>query len=87
MSITMSGLIAGLVMGRVLGGVIAEETSWRNTYWLAVALQGGKSDVLSYSLTPAMLLVLYFALPDTPDKNLGLNYLQIVCHFGAEVDR
>ena len=42
MSITMSGLILGLAMARVFAGILADETSWRNTYWLAVGLQGGE---------------------------------------------
>ncbi|KAK1924941.1 membrane protein [Papiliotrema laurentii] len=66
MSITLSGLILGLALGRVLGGVLAQQTTWRNTYWLAVGLQGG------------WLGILYLTLPDTPDKNLGLSYLQVL---------
>jgi hypothetical protein len=42
MSITLSGLIFGLVLGRVLGGIMANFASWRDTYWLAVGLQGGE---------------------------------------------
>ena len=42
MSITLSGLISGLVIGRVLAGVISNFSSWRNTYWMAVGLQGGE---------------------------------------------
>ena len=41
MSITLSGLITGLVLGRVLAGVISNFVSWRDTYWMAVGLQGG----------------------------------------------
>lgn len=80
MSITMSGLIAGLCMGRVLAGVIAEKTSWRNTYWFAVGVQGGESYTTTQdsSLCVAMLFVLYLTLPDTPGKDLGLTYPQIV---------
>jgi MFS family permease len=79
MSITLSGLILGLALGRVLGGVLAQQTTWRNTYWLAVGLQGGeyKSQVTT-ELTPGWLGILYLTLPDTPDKNLGLSYLQVV---------
>lgn len=43
MSITLSGLITGLVLGRVLAGIFAQFTSWRDTYWFAVAIQGGES--------------------------------------------
>jgi hypothetical protein len=42
MSITLSGLIVGLVQGRLLAGVFATYASWRDTYWYAVAIQGGK---------------------------------------------
>jgi predicted MFS family arabinose efflux permease len=42
MSITLSGLIVGLVMGRVVAGVLADLVSWRDSYWLAVGLQGGE---------------------------------------------
>ena len=41
MSITLSGLVFGLVFGRVLAGVISNFASWRDTFWLAVGLQGG----------------------------------------------
>jgi predicted MFS family arabinose efflux permease len=43
MSITLSGLIFGLVLGRVLAGVMSNFASWRDTYWMAVGLQGGES--------------------------------------------
>jgi predicted MFS family arabinose efflux permease len=43
MSITLSGLIVGLVMGRVLAGIISNFSSWRNVYWMAVALQSCES--------------------------------------------
>jgi hypothetical protein len=42
MSITLSGLIVGVVQGRLLAGIFATYTSWRDTYWLAVGIQGGK---------------------------------------------
>ncbi|WRT67277.1 uncharacterized protein IL334_004244 [Kwoniella shivajii] len=66
MSITLSGLIFGLVLGRVLGGIISNFASWRDTYWLAVGLQG------------FMTGVLYLTLPDTPDKNIGLSYFGVL---------
>ncbi|WWC89895.1 uncharacterized protein L201_004824 [Kwoniella dendrophila CBS 6074] len=66
MSITLSGLIFGLVLGRVLAGILSNFASWRDTYWLAVGLQG------------CMTIVLYFTLPDTPDKNIGLSYFGVL---------
>ncbi|WVF72050.1 hypothetical protein IAT40_006862 [Kwoniella sp. CBS 6097] len=66
MSITLSGLITGLVFGRVLAGILSNFASWRDAYWLAVGLQG------------FMLVVLYLALPDTPDKNIGLSYFGVL---------
>ncbi|ORY28266.1 putative membrane protein [Naematelia encephala] len=72
MSITLSGLIFGLVIGRVLAGTISKFASWRDTYWMAVGIQG------------VMAGVLYLALPDTPDKNIGLSYigmLRSMVHF------
>lgn len=50
MSITLSGLIVGVVQGRLLAGVFATYTSWRDTYWFAVAIQGSESRHLSRSL-------------------------------------
>lgn len=49
MSITLSGLIVGVVQGRLLAGVFATYTTWRDTYWFAVAIQGGESDTSSLS--------------------------------------
>jgi hypothetical protein len=42
MSITLSGLIVGVVQGRLLAGIFATYASWRDTYWFAVGIQGGK---------------------------------------------
>ncbi|KAK4687476.1 hypothetical protein P7C73_g2642, partial [Tremellales sp. Uapishka_1] len=66
MSITLSGLIFGLVFGRVLAGIISNFASWRDAYWLAVGLQG------------AMTGILWLVLPDTPDKDIGLSYFQVL---------
>lgn len=62
MAITLSGLILGLSLGRVLGGIISNFASWRDTYWLAVGLQG------------FAVFLEYWTLPDTPDKGIGLSY-------------
>ena len=55
MSITLSGLIVGVVQGRLLAGVFATYTSWRDTYWLAVGIQGGMSSFQLLLLKPADL--------------------------------
>ena len=78
MSITLSGLIIGLVFGRVLAGIISQFTSWRDAYWLAVGLQGGKCLPRWIVLKIAMLGVMWVALPDTPDKDIQLSYVGVV---------
>ncbi|KAI0473072.1 major facilitator superfamily transporter [Xylariaceae sp. FL0804] len=62
LSIVVSGLALGLLVARVLSGIVANFTSWRNIYWLALGAQ---------YLT---LLTLFLTLPDYPAKNRGLGY-------------
>ena len=50
MSITLSGLIAGLVQGRLFAGILATYTSWRDTYWFAVAIQAGESPAITQTI-------------------------------------
>ncbi|KAI1336475.1 MFS general substrate transporter [Xylariaceae sp. FL0016] len=64
LSIVVSGLALGLLIARVLSGIVANFTSWRNIYWLALGAQ---------YLT---LILLFFTLPDYPTKNKGLNYFK-----------
>jgi hypothetical protein len=82
MSITLSGLIVGVVQGRLLAGVFATYTSWRDTYWLAVGIQGGRyrslPDRQTFRSQAAMVGGLWLALPDTPDKDIGLSYFGVV---------
>ncbi|KAI9637881.1 uncharacterized protein MKK02DRAFT_42260 [Dioszegia hungarica] len=66
MSITLSGLIVGLVMGRVLAGIISNFSSWRNVFWMAVALQS------------CAFGIEYLMFPDTPDKGLNISYPQVI---------
>ncbi|EJU06680.1 MFS general substrate transporter [Dacryopinax primogenitus] len=66
LSIVFEGLLLGILVARVLGGVIAQFSYWRNIYWMSMGIH--------YSL----LLILYFILPDVPDKKLGLSYIQIL---------
>ncbi|KAI4863506.1 MFS general substrate transporter [Hypoxylon rubiginosum] len=66
LSVVVSGLALGLLIARVLSGVVANFTSWRNIYWLALGAQ---------YLTLALL---FFFLPDYPAKNKGLNYFKVL---------
>jgi len=69
-----------MVQGRLLAGIFATYTSWRDTYWFAVATQGGESSssLLANAEFTAMLGGLWLALPDTPHKDIGLSYPQVV---------
>ncbi|KAI1822157.1 MFS general substrate transporter [Xylaria intraflava] len=64
LSIVVSGLSLGLLVARVLSGVVANYTSWRNIYWLALGAQY------------FTFIVLFFTLPDYPAKNNGLKYFR-----------
>ncbi|KAI1438444.1 MFS general substrate transporter [Xylaria sp. CBS 124048] len=64
LSIVVSGLSLGLLVARVLSGVVANFTSWRNIYWLALGAQY------------FTLIILFLNLPDYPAKNNGLNYFK-----------
>lgn len=66
LSVVVSGLALGLLIARVLSGIVANFTSWRNIYWLALGAQ---------YLT---LILLFFFLPDYPTKNKGLNYFKVL---------
>lgn len=62
LSITTSGNLLGIVIARILAGIVTQFTSWRNVYWVALALQ---------SLT---LVALWLFMPDYPSSNpQGLN--------------
>jgi len=86
MSITLSGLIFGLCLGRVFAGVLAYAASWRDTYWLAVGVQSGAHAIevlLGRLLMAAMWGVLWLSLPDTPQRNPGISYFEVVrCPIG-----
>lgn len=67
LSIVVSGLLLGILIARVLSGVVTNFTSWRNIYWLALALQY------------LILILLWFFLPDYPSTNPdGLNYFKML---------
>lgn len=69
-SIVLSGLLFGILLARVLSGIIAEFTTWRVVYYLAIGLQ--------YTMLGAM----YFVLPDYPARNTGLTYFGILLSMG-----
>ena len=67
LSIVVSGLLLGILIARILSGVVTNFTSWRNIYWLALALQ--------YTI----LTLLWLFLPDYPSTNPeGLNYFKML---------
>ena len=65
-AIVYSGLLLGILMARVLAGVIAQFTSWRNVYYMALGLQY------------LILGLLYFTLPDYPAKSPETGYFGIL---------
>ncbi|OAG41699.1 hypothetical protein AYO21_04163 [Fonsecaea monophora] len=67
LSITTSGNLLGIVIARILSGVVTQFTSWRNIYWIALALQY------------LILVTLWFFMPDYPSSNpQGLNYFKMI---------
>ncbi|KAG6827919.1 hypothetical protein H0H92_009961 [Tricholoma furcatifolium] len=65
-SVVLSGLLFGILIARVLAGVIAEFTSWRIVYFVAIGTQG------------LLLVGMYLFFPDYPSKNDGLTYWDIL---------
>ena len=65
-SVVLSGLLFGVLIARVLAGVIAEFTSWRVVYYMAVGTQG------------LVLVGSYLILPDYPPMNDDLTYFDIL---------
>lgn len=66
LSIVVSGLMLGILIARLLSGIMAEYTSWRNIYWLSVALQ--------YTIW----FLLWLFMPDYPSTNAKLNYFKML---------
>lgn len=67
LSIVVSGLILGILIARILSGIFANYTSWRDIYWLSLALQY------------AIFILLWFFMPDYPSTNPnGLNYFRML---------
>ncbi|KAI0927640.1 hypothetical protein AcV5_008122 [Taiwanofungus camphoratus] len=67
LSIVLSGLLFGVLIARVLAGIIAQFTTWRVVYYLAIGLQY------------LVFLLFYLVLPDYPAKNKGATYFGILC--------
>jgi predicted MFS family arabinose efflux permease len=65
-SIVLSGLLFGILIARVLAGVIANFTTWRVVYYMAVGVQY------------FVLVGAYWIIPDYPAKNQGLTYFNIL---------
>jgi predicted MFS family arabinose efflux permease len=65
-SMVLSGLLFGVLVARVLAGVIADRTTWRVVYYMAIGLQF------------SVLLGCYLLLPDYPSKNKDLTYFNIL---------
>jgi len=67
LSIVVSGLMLGILIARLLSGIMTQYASWRNVYWLSVALQY------------AIFILLWFFMPDYPATNAGgMNYFKML---------
>ena len=65
-SIILSGYLSGILAARLISGAIAQSVSWRFVFYFSFAMQY------------AILVLLYFFLPDIPEKNKHLGYLEIL---------
>lgn len=70
LSVVLSGLLFGVLTARVLAGVIAQYTSWRVVYYMAIGTQS------------VVLIGCYLVLPDYPSKNDDLTYIDILWTMG-----
>lgn len=66
LSIVSSGLNLGLLLARLLAGIIAAYSSWRNIYWLSLALQY------------ALFVLLWIFMPDYQSINEDMSYIEIL---------
>ena len=66
LSIVLAGLLFGVLIARVLAGVVAQFVSWRVVYYISIAVQY------------AVLVSIYWLLPDYPAKNKGTTYFGIL---------
>lgn len=65
-SVVFSGLLFGVLVARVMAGIIAQYTSWRVVYYVAIGVQY------------AVLAGIYLVIPDYPSKNKGMTYFGIL---------
>lgn len=61
-SIVLVGMLSGVLVARVFAGLVAEFTTWRVVYYMAIGIQY------------VILILCYFIIPDYPAKNLKLSY-------------
>ncbi|PPR06099.1 hypothetical protein CVT24_004218 [Panaeolus cyanescens] len=61
-SIVLVGMLSGVLVARVFAGLVAEFTTWRVVYYMAIGIQY------------AILILCYLIIPDYPAKNLKLSY-------------
>ncbi|VDC02290.1 unnamed protein product [Peniophora sp. CBMAI 1063] len=66
MALVLGGLLFGVLLARVLAGIIAQFSSWRNVYYMALGAQ------------VAVFGALWSTLPDYPSKNPHLTYVRIM---------
>ncbi|KAK1219522.1 hypothetical protein PQX77_017757 [Marasmius sp. AFHP31] len=69
-SVVFAGLLLGVLSARVIAGIIAEYTTWRVVYYLAIGVQG------------IVIVGSYLLLPDYPAKNSHLTYWEILFSMG-----
>jgi predicted MFS family arabinose efflux permease len=65
-SLVLAGLLCGILYARVMGGIIAQFTSWRVVFYVAIGIQA------------VVLLGMYAFLPDYPAKNPDMSYIGIL---------
>ncbi len=65
-SIILSGYLSGILAARLISGAIAQSISWRFVFYFSFASQY------------AIFVLLYFFLPDIPEKNKHLGYIEIL---------
>jgi MFS family permease len=65
-SLVLAGLLCGVLYAQVISGIIAEFTSWRVVYYIAIGIQA------------VLLLGMYAVLPDYPAKNPDITFFTVL---------